>query len=92
MNEERTFYKETKNILGSMNESHQKNPTRYILDFRKTHSDYEMNSRHIFQEVRKYQDYEAGQKKLTRKLMNLKIKSSLRLWNRGREHKHLEDN
>ena len=47
-----------------MNESHQKNPTRYILDFRKTHSDYEMNSRHMFQEVRKYQDYEAGQKKI----------------------------
>ena len=44
-----------------MNESHRKNPTRYIVDFGKTHSVYEMNSRHIFQEVRKYQDYEAGQ-------------------------------
>ena len=44
-----------------MNESHQKNPTRYIVDFGKTYSDYEMNSRRIFQEVRKYQDYEAGQ-------------------------------
>ena len=44
-----------------MNESHQKNPTRYTVDFGKTHSVYEMNSRHIFQEVRKYQDYEAGQ-------------------------------
>lgn len=66
-----------------MNESHQKNPTRYTVDFGKTHSVYEMNSRHIFQEVRKYQDYEAGQEifffLITKKLMNLKIKSSLRL-------------
>lgn len=78
-----------------MSEHRQKNPTQNVVDFGKTHKDYERNNSHMFQEVRKYQVYEEGQEiflKATRKLKNLKIKVSLRIQDGAKEIKHLKDN
>lgn len=53
-------HKETEDIQATMSEHRQKNPTQNVVDFGKTHKDYEMNNSHMFQEVRKYQVYEEG--------------------------------